>query len=261
MKELEKWSVDRIRSNQRSAISIGEIVGARCIVAQTAGSRSGTGRQHLLHDIVAKSLCAKAGSFDTVTCENFEFMIAISAVKVDLGASIKLHPQKVLTSKSVQSYIKKNQDIAPEGETSKRTKDTASNNEGSETQPTQPSVTESWAAKEKGVDKPTKRKATDVCIAIGSLATLDLPMVVDLIGIHGLKGPYCTLTTTIWFLQELSVIPRGSWDDVSRCFIMIRWASPILRYRSHNGCGLTASCIPKPLRVTQVLDSRFPHGN
>ncbi|KZV30922.1 hypothetical protein F511_11752 [Dorcoceras hygrometricum] len=31
----------------------------------------------------------------------------------------------------------------------------------------------------------------DICIAIGSLATLDLPMVVDLIGIYGLKGPYC----------------------------------------------------------------------
>ncbi|KZV52442.1 hypothetical protein F511_20299 [Dorcoceras hygrometricum] len=30
----------------------------------------------------------------------------------------------------------------------------------------------------------------DVCIAIGSLATLDLPMVVDPIGIYGLKGPY-----------------------------------------------------------------------
>ncbi|KZV32137.1 hypothetical protein F511_26472 [Dorcoceras hygrometricum] len=41
----------------------------------------------------------------------------------------------------------------------------------------------------------------DVCIAIGSLATLDSPMVVDLIGIYGLKGPYCTLTTTNWFLQ------------------------------------------------------------
>ncbi|KZV24478.1 triacylglycerol lipase [Dorcoceras hygrometricum] len=57
----------------------------------------------------------------------------------------------------------------------------------------------------------------DVCIAIGSLATLDLPMVVDLIGIYGLKGPYCTLTTTNWFLQALSVIPRGSWGDVARC--------------------------------------------
>ncbi|KZV50364.1 hypothetical protein F511_10704 [Dorcoceras hygrometricum] len=56
----------------------------------------------------------------------------------------------------------------------------------------------------------------DVCIAIGSIATLDLPMVVDLIGIYGLKGPYCTLTTTNWFLQALSVIPRGSWDDVAR---------------------------------------------
>ncbi|KZV58601.1 6-phosphofructokinase [Dorcoceras hygrometricum] len=56
----------------------------------------------------------------------------------------------------------------------------------------------------------------DVCIAIGSIGTLDLPMVVDLIGIYGLKGPYYKLTTTNWFLQALSVIPRGSWGDVAR---------------------------------------------
>ncbi|KZV40565.1 hypothetical protein F511_35407 [Dorcoceras hygrometricum] len=68
----------------------------------------------------------------------------------------------------------------------------------------------------------------DVCIAIGSLATLDLPMVVDLIGIYGLKGPYRTLTTTDWFLQALSVIPRGSWGDVARRFTMIRWAAATL---------------------------------
>ncbi|KZV30017.1 hypothetical protein F511_24800 [Dorcoceras hygrometricum] len=63
----------------------------------------------------------------------------------------------------------------------------------------------------------------DVCIAIGSIATLDLPMVVDLIGIYGLKEPYRTLTTIDWFLQALSVIPRGSWGDVARRFTMIRW--------------------------------------
>ncbi|KZV55721.1 F-box protein [Dorcoceras hygrometricum] len=63
----------------------------------------------------------------------------------------------------------------------------------------------------------------DVCIVIGSLATLDLPLVVDLIGIYVLKGPYYTLTTTNWFLQALSVIPMGSWGDVSRRFTMIRW--------------------------------------
>ncbi|KZV53694.1 sucrose synthase 7-like [Dorcoceras hygrometricum] len=68
----------------------------------------------------------------------------------------------------------------------------------------------------------------DVCIVIGSLATLDLPMVVDLIGIYVLKGPYCTLTMIDWFLQALSVIPRGSWGDVARRFTMIRWASPKL---------------------------------
>ncbi|KZV43603.1 hypothetical protein F511_16495 [Dorcoceras hygrometricum] len=77
----------------------------------------------------------------------------------------------------------------------------------------------------------------DVCIAIGSLATFDLPMVVDLIGIYGLKGPYCTLTTTDWFLQELSVIPRGSWGDVARRFTMIRWAvdrSDLIGDRSYD---------------------------
>ncbi|KZV35686.1 acyl-CoA dehydrogenase-related protein [Dorcoceras hygrometricum] len=71
----------------------------------------------------------------------------------------------------------------------------------------------------------------DVCMAIGSIATLDLPMVVDLIGIYGLKGPYCTLTTTDWFLQALSVIPRGSWGDVARCFTMIRWADHNIQFR------------------------------
>ncbi|KZV38864.1 hypothetical protein F511_06922 [Dorcoceras hygrometricum] len=33
----------------------------------------------LLHDIVAKALCAKAGSFDVVTSEKFDLMVAISA--------------------------------------------------------------------------------------------------------------------------------------------------------------------------------------
>ncbi|KZV40681.1 hypothetical protein F511_31241 [Dorcoceras hygrometricum] len=51
-------------------------------------------------------------------------------------------------------------------------------------------------------------------------------MVVDPIGIYVLKGPYCTLTMTEWFLQALSVIPRGSWGDVARRFTMIRWQEP-----------------------------------
>ncbi|KZV16224.1 hypothetical protein F511_11129 [Dorcoceras hygrometricum] len=38
----------------------------------------------LLHDIIAKALCAKAGSFDMVTSEKFDLMVAISAgVKVN----------------------------------------------------------------------------------------------------------------------------------------------------------------------------------
>ncbi|KZV35449.1 hypothetical protein F511_30826 [Dorcoceras hygrometricum] len=71
----------------------------------------------------------------------------------------------------------------------------------------------------------------DVCMVIGSLATLDLPMVVDLIGICVLQGPYCMLTMTDWFLQALSVIPRGSWGDVARRFTMIRWLRLVLLLR------------------------------
>ncbi|KZV15933.1 protein NSP-INTERACTING KINASE 3-like [Dorcoceras hygrometricum] len=79
----------------------------------------------------------------------------------------------------------------------------------------------------------------DVCIVIGSLATLDLPMVFDLIGIYVLKGPYCTLTTTNWFLQALSVIPRGSWGDVARRFTMIRWATS-----THSKSAAPSSPLP-----------------
>ncbi|KZV42831.1 putative tRNA modification GTPase MnmE [Dorcoceras hygrometricum] len=76
----------------------------------------------------------------------------------------------------------------------------------------------------------------DVCIVIGSLATLDLPMIVDMIGIYVLKGPYCMLTMTNWFLQALSVIPRGSWGDVARRFTMIRW--PMYDLNTRLGLGL-----------------------
>ncbi|KZV38894.1 hypothetical protein F511_08811 [Dorcoceras hygrometricum] len=125
----------------------------------------------LLHDIVAKSLCAKVRSFDIVTCEKFEFMVASSVgiavnwgkilfnllmgmvknpkkqsqgytvhistllaslVQADLDASVKLHPQKVLTRKSFQTYIKKNFEVKPAGESSKHTEDTAINTDGSE---------------------------------------------------------------------------------------------------------------------------------
>ncbi|KZV38700.1 mucin-2-like [Dorcoceras hygrometricum] len=80
-----------------------------------------------LHDIVAKSLCTNAGSFDSVTCENSSswsqflrnpekqsqgYIVPVSMlmeilVKDDLGTSIKLHAKKMLTSKQV----------APKGET------------------------------------------------------------------------------------------------------------------------------------------------
>ncbi|KZV17074.1 acyl-CoA dehydrogenase-related protein [Dorcoceras hygrometricum] len=96
----------------------------------------------------------------------------------------------------------------------------------------------------------------DVCIAIGSLATLDLPMVVDLIGIYGLKGPYCTLTTTDWFLQALSVIPRGSWGDVARRFTMIRWADS--KANSRHPPSLSHAAVFAGKLVSGKLDVENP---
>ncbi|KZV16012.1 hypothetical protein F511_14378 [Dorcoceras hygrometricum] len=105
----------------------------------------------------------------------------------------------------------------------------------------------------------------DVCIAIGSITTLDLPMVVDLIGIYGLKGPYRTLTTTNWFLQTLSVIPRGSWGDVARRFTMIRWESPeftkepppLLSQRAAAAAAATAARLRRKI-VSGQFDEENP---
>ncbi|KZV54121.1 hypothetical protein F511_34980 [Dorcoceras hygrometricum] len=109
----------------------------------------------------------------------------------------------------------------------------------------------------------------DVCIAIGSLATLDLPMVVDLIGIYGLKGPYCTLTTTNWFLQALSVIPRGSWGDVARRFYHdplgksgIKIPEPQWFRRRRPSCAAAAHrAPPPPLFAEKSFPAKFDEDN
>ncbi|KZV48619.1 hypothetical protein F511_26973 [Dorcoceras hygrometricum] len=95
----------------------------------------------LLNDIVTNSLTAKAGSFDVVTTERFDMMVAINIglkinwehlsillenlVKADLGESVALHPLKVLNSKSVLTYLKKNQAAPQSGEASKVSGDKA----------------------------------------------------------------------------------------------------------------------------------------
>ncbi|KZV17947.1 F-box family protein [Dorcoceras hygrometricum] len=96
----------------------------------------------------------------------------------------------------------------------------------------------------------------DVCMVIGSLATLDLPMVVDLIGIYVLKGPYCTLTMTYWFLQALSVIPRGSWDDVARRFTMIRWALSVIPRGSWDDVARRFTMIRWGYKITKLSHPR-----
>ncbi|KZV38714.1 hypothetical protein F511_18704 [Dorcoceras hygrometricum] len=45
--------------------------------------------------------------------------------------------------------------------------------------------------------------------------------------IFELKEPHCMLTMNDWFLQTLSVIPRGAWDDVVRRLTMVQWPPPL----------------------------------
>ncbi|KZV17012.1 hypothetical protein F511_27876 [Dorcoceras hygrometricum] len=150
----------------------------------------------LLHDIVSKALCAKDGSFDMVTSEKFDLMVAISAglkvnwaqilfntllamvnnpssqsqgyavqisillgtlVKANLGESVNLQPHKVVTGKSMANYIKKNLNVTPAGDSSKQTEDTASNTEGGESQIAQTEGKEtSVVEKEKAASKKKK---------------------------------------------------------------------------------------------------------
>ncbi|KZV29817.1 hypothetical protein F511_25022 [Dorcoceras hygrometricum] len=83
-----------------------------------------------------------------------------NVVKENLGELVKLHPQKVLTSKSVQTYIKKNLDVKSTGETSTKQEDTARNNEGSETQIAQTVGQETQDVKKKSAtaEAETKKK-------------------------------------------------------------------------------------------------------
>ncbi|KZV54835.1 hypothetical protein F511_39140 [Dorcoceras hygrometricum] len=81
-----------------------------------------------LHDIVAKSLSSKIGSFDVVTTERFEIIVAISTglkinwvhflFKTLVGmVSLPGNSLQVLNNKSVLTYMKKNQAAPQAGET------------------------------------------------------------------------------------------------------------------------------------------------
>ncbi|KZV52925.1 serine/threonine-protein phosphatase 7 long form [Dorcoceras hygrometricum] len=74
----------------------------------------------------------------------------------------------------------------------------------------------------------------DVCMAIESLATLDLQMIIDSV-------------------KELSVIPRVSWGDVARRFIMIRWCSLTKESRIWSWTGLAN--LPQSTEKSRVLET------
>ncbi|KZV45413.1 hypothetical protein F511_34413 [Dorcoceras hygrometricum] len=222
----------------------------------------------LLCDIMAKSIYVKAGSFNAITVEKFSMLTAVvygvrmnwasvlfnilkkmvtpgskqakgfvvqisllleNIANLELGESSEFPASKILTENTVHCYVSLNDKVVdwavkmrirpPELETSicdvKYHVSLSTR-----------CVLGKWVYLLTLVMSLFDLR--DICIAIGSLATLDIPMVVDLIGIRVLKGPYCTLTMTNWFLQALSVIPRGSWGDVARHFTLIRW-------RAHGG--------------------------
>ncbi|KZV34309.1 hypothetical protein F511_28011 [Dorcoceras hygrometricum] len=73
----------------------------------------------LLNDILAKTVTVKVGSFDVVTHERFLMMSAIhggvkGAPDLDLGDSKEFPPLKILTTKTVGTYVAKNKNITIE---------------------------------------------------------------------------------------------------------------------------------------------------
>ncbi|KZV45185.1 hypothetical protein F511_11785 [Dorcoceras hygrometricum] len=96
----------------------------------------------------------------------------------------------------------------------------------------------------------------DVRIAIGSLATLDLPMVVDLIGIYGLKGPY---------FDRSDLIGDRSYDEAAAMDIVIwtraRWAGPSpLPSFGRPPSSLTSRRRRRRPRATADLRRKFVSG-
>ncbi|KZV45576.1 splicing factor 3B subunit 1-like [Dorcoceras hygrometricum] len=65
----------------------------------------------LLNDILAKSVTVKAGSFDDVTHERLLMMYAIHGGIWNWGESKEFPPLKILTAKTVGTYIAKNKNI------------------------------------------------------------------------------------------------------------------------------------------------------
>ncbi|KZV28671.1 hypothetical protein F511_20471 [Dorcoceras hygrometricum] len=71
----------------------------------------------LLNDILAKTITFKAGSFDAITHERFLMMAAIhgrGAPDLELGESKAFPPLKILTAKTVGTYIAKKKSINAE---------------------------------------------------------------------------------------------------------------------------------------------------
>ncbi|KZV54099.1 hypothetical protein F511_28468 [Dorcoceras hygrometricum] len=86
-------------------------------------------------------------------------------------------------------------------------------------------------------------------------------MVVDSIGIYEFKGPYYTLNMTEWFLQAPSVIPRGSWSDISRRFTMCtptkeleKWSVDRIRSNQRSAIYIGEVVVARRIVTREVCD-------
>ncbi|KZV14705.1 hypothetical protein F511_41672 [Dorcoceras hygrometricum] len=125
----------------------------------------------LLHDIISKALfCFRLIAMvhsPRRQSQGFAMQLSVllkQLVKADLGEAVKLHRQKVLKNKSVHTYMKKNLNVGPAGETSKISGATAS--EQQSTTDSVPSLTkkleqeagEMKKPEKAAVEKPRKKK-------------------------------------------------------------------------------------------------------
>ncbi|KZV35769.1 hypothetical protein F511_33267 [Dorcoceras hygrometricum] len=90
------------------------------------------------------------------------FLCKGRVIRYDLGELVKLHPQKMLTNKSVHTYIKKNLDVKPAVESRKQTEDTESGTEGGQPKMSKPVETQEEQKKKKAVSKTKKAETKAV---------------------------------------------------------------------------------------------------
>ncbi|KZV19288.1 hypothetical protein F511_33321 [Dorcoceras hygrometricum] len=180
----------------------------------------------LFNDILAKSITVKAGSFDAVMHERFLMMTAIHfGIKGDssatMGDATTFPPLKILSEKTVKTYIATNETINARGKTD------------------EPSVAK--IVLEEHCDVLSMQMDSDLVIYRTTLVRTFHVVTI------------CRVDKS----EALSVIPRGSWDDVVRRFTKIRWGC-IAHNTTHSKTLVAASLSSLLLTAAAPLCAAAP---